>query len=60
MPTQPASGGGIGTVGRVLVGAGTHPFGHHAGLVAAVTFSVHFRGAVEHAEPSRIVPVRTK
>ena len=55
-----ASGGGIGTVGRVLAGAGTHPFGHHAGLVAAVIFSVHLRGAVEHAEPSRIVPARAQ
>lgn len=57
IPTHPASGGGTGTVGRLLLGAGTHPFGHHAGLVAGVMFSAHLLGAVEHADPSRIVPV---
>eukprot|EP01050_Picozoa_sp_SAG11_P036403 SAG11_NODE_13836_length_637_cov_1.052045_1_plen_118_part_00 len=56
IPTHPASGGGTGTVGRVLLGAGTHPFGHHAGLVAGVMSSVHLCVCVEHADPSRIVP----
>ena len=56
IPTQPTSGGGTGTVGRALLGAGTHPFGHHAGLVAGVMFSVHLCVDAEHADPSRIVP----
>ena len=56
IPTHPTSGGGTGTVGRALLGAGTHPFGHHAGLVAGVMVSVHLCVSAEHADPSRIVP----